>query len=491
MAESEPGGAVQIHPVRVEDTGRGTARIWGACGTIFELSTNGQLAEQLVRILGANINDADQSATSKNVPGGDGWVVQIATKLSLSTKVSGCFEIEVQNMDGGLVPLLVMPQSTVLQIKRAVAQAEGTPAFQQALWAEGAEEELQNKQTAAESGLHDKSVIFLIKGDAASWQVAMLHEPKLFEALGDFMALSTWRDEGGYEHAGKTMEAMVEEWESSAELSQLEVLRRKVVVGKFFVDCGGQFDKAITLLEDALATLLGSPVHMQNAEGEEEAEGGEGGEGGEGRRVHEEEEKEEADNDDDEEEEEATREGGGASEAQVVGGVMLALPTADQARLHMALGAAYAGREAAKQFTNESVWPNHKRAVEEYEVAVELYCTHHTVLTILHSPYCTHHTRWRWSYTVLTILHSPHCTHHTRWRWSSTVLTILYSSYCTHHTVLTILYSPYCTHHTRWRWSYTVLTILYSPYCTHHTVLIILGGGGAVEGDGGWRREYG
>jgi hypothetical protein len=56
------------------------------------------------------------------------------------------------------------------------------------------------------------------------------------------------------------------------------------------------------------------------------------------------------------------------------------------------------------------------------------YCTHHTVLTILHSPYCT----------VLTILHSPYCTHHT-------VLTIL-------HSPLTIrIISLYASSHYRMR----------------------------------------
>jgi hypothetical protein len=49
------------------------------------------------------------------------------------------------------------------------------------------------------------------------------------------------------------------------------------------------------------------------------------------------------------------------------------LPVAELARLHMALGEAYAGREAAKQYTDESVWANHMRAVEEYQRAVDLW----------------------------------------------------------------------------------------------------------------------
>ena len=110
--------------------------------------------------------------------------------------------------------------------------------------------------------------ICTLKFDAPSWQTAMLTEPGLFGCLGDFMALSMWREEGGYDQAGKTMEAELLKWEGktcedkssedkSSEdktcedkkcedktrsppsgLAKQEVLRRKVVVGKFFVDCG-------------------------------------------------------------------------------------------------------------------------------------------------------------------------------------------------------------------------------------------------------------
>ena len=81
----------------------------------------------------------------------------------------------------------------------------------------------------------------------------MLTEPGLFACLGDFMALSMWREEGGYDQACKTMEAELLKWEGktcedkSSEdktrspplgLAKQEVLRRKVVVGKFFIDCG-------------------------------------------------------------------------------------------------------------------------------------------------------------------------------------------------------------------------------------------------------------
>jgi hypothetical protein len=125
--------------------------------------------------------------------------VLIATKVLLEGKSAEWLLVNIQNMDGNSVQLLVMPQATVLQMKHAVAQAVGTPAFQQTFWAEGAEEEMKNMSTAAGNGLSDNITVFLIKGDAASWQMAMLNEPQLFKALGDFMALSKWREEGGYE----------------------------------------------------------------------------------------------------------------------------------------------------------------------------------------------------------------------------------------------------------------------------------------------------
>ena len=75
---------------------------------------------------------------------------------------------------------------------------------------------LQLSDTAADSGLRDGSNISILKGEAADWQHVVVSEPKLFEPLGDFMALSAWRDEGGYEQAGITMSAKVAEWESSA-----------------------------------------------------------------------------------------------------------------------------------------------------------------------------------------------------------------------------------------------------------------------------------
>jgi hypothetical protein len=104
-----------------------------------------------------------------------------------AAKPDGWFEVDVESMSGSGVKLLVMPDATVLQMKRAVAQAEGTPAFQQALWAEGAEEELQNKNTFAESGLHDKSKVFLIK-------VSLLVGTKLvFQLCGDCIAICVLR----------------------------------------------------------------------------------------------------------------------------------------------------------------------------------------------------------------------------------------------------------------------------------------------------------
>jgi hypothetical protein len=168
-------------------------------------------------------------------------LVQIVMQSLEVKKRKGSMVIHIQNLDGNGVDLLVMPQATVLQVKNAISRAEGTPAFQQSLWAEGAESELENKISVSESGLTNRSTIFLIKADAASWQLVMLSNAELFEALGDFMALSTWREEGGYEQAGKTMEAQLEEWHRQAqasELSQRELLRRKVVVGRFFVVSG-------------------------------------------------------------------------------------------------------------------------------------------------------------------------------------------------------------------------------------------------------------
>jgi hypothetical protein len=90
-------------------------------------------------------------------------VVQIAAHATAGLR-PGWFQVEIQNLVGDAVKLLVMPHATVLQIKRVVAQAEGTPVFQQSLWAEGAEEEMQNKCTAAESGLGWTNTLFLVKG---------------------------------------------------------------------------------------------------------------------------------------------------------------------------------------------------------------------------------------------------------------------------------------------------------------------------------------
>jgi hypothetical protein len=160
----------------------------------------------------------------------DSIVEIVLNRLSTLEERPGWLAVEILNLDGNACQLRVVPHATVLQIKHAVARAEGTPAFQQSLWLEGSDEEMMNKCTAMEVGLKkDKNRVFLIKGDAASWQLAMLSDPEIFDSLGDFMALSVWREKGGYEQAGRTMEAKVAEWElPSSGLNRREVLRRKV-----------------------------------------------------------------------------------------------------------------------------------------------------------------------------------------------------------------------------------------------------------------------
>jgi hypothetical protein len=226
------------------------------------------------------------------------------------------FKIEIHNMDGKEVHLLALPEATVLQMKRAVEQADGISACLQTFWAEGVETELENTLTFAESGLEDGSKIFMILGEAATWQLVVLNEPELFDALNDFMALSLWREEGGYQQAGAVMQDKLQEWEEQLEakaLSLSELLRRKVVVGRFFVDCGGQFELAIGVLQavadkiemDALQSAMAALV--ENPDRDDLAPAG----------------------DFDEQ-----------------GSKLLSLP--DQARLHFTLGAAYSKREQAK-----------------------------------------------------------------------------------------------------------------------------------------------
>jgi hypothetical protein len=254
-------------------------------------------------------------------------------------KPQGWLALEIQNLDGKGLSLIILPGATVLQIKRVIAQEEGTPAFQQSLWAEGAEEELQNKLTAAESQLGDNQRVFLIKGDVARWQLEMINEPDLFEGLGDFMALSQWREKGGYERAGKIMDEVVAAWElPSSGLSKQELLRRKVVIGRWFVDCGGQFQRAIELLEAAAAEV------------ETETE----------REVQEQEE------------------AGTSAEDTFV------LPLEEHARLHMGLGAAYAGRESAKQYVSDTVWV-HQVSHSTHCAGSTLYLSQHSHSACLHA----------------------------------------------------------------------------------------------------------
>jgi hypothetical protein len=133
-------------------------------------------------------------------------VVSKATVGGVHHRPGWC-QVELENLDGKGIHLLVAAQATVLQLKRCVATEDGTPVFQQHLWAEGAE--LLNGNTAAESGLLEGSKISLVKGEAASWQLVVLSEPDLFDCLGNFLALSKWREKGGYEEAGKTMQIRV------------------------------------------------------------------------------------------------------------------------------------------------------------------------------------------------------------------------------------------------------------------------------------------
>jgi tetratricopeptide (TPR) repeat protein len=263
-----------------------------------------------------------------------------------ATEGHGWLNVEIRNLDGNSVGLRVMPHATVLQMKHAVAQAEGSPCFQQSLWLEGAEEEMQNKLTAAESGVIDESNVFLIKGDAASWQVALLNEPELFDVLADFMALSVWREKGGYEKAGKAMEAKVGEWEDpSSGLSKHELLRRKVIVGKFYVECGGQYERAIELLEAVAEEVQG--LDEQGARDDEKA-------------AAEEQEKQEQ-----EQEEQTTCEPSAPVLPLVEGPSCRALV----AQMHMALGGAFAARECGKPLVRDTIWLNQKRALDEFQKA--------------------------------------------------------------------------------------------------------------------------
>jgi hypothetical protein len=220
-------------------------------GTILHAAGGGTTDGDSQQIESIGGQDSAQKETREHEEDTPATAVKIVNKRFGLEEHPGWLEVEIQDLEGKCVQLLVHPQATALQMKRAIAQAEGTPAFQQALWVEGAEEEMQNMSTASQSSLTDQCTVFLIKGDAASWQLVVLTEPELFEALGDFMALSLWREEGGYEQAGKAMEAVVAEWVSMAsdqKLDECELLRRKVVVGRFYVDCGGQFERAIPLL---------------------------------------------------------------------------------------------------------------------------------------------------------------------------------------------------------------------------------------------------
>jgi hypothetical protein len=78
----------------------------------------------------------------------------------------GSFKVEVENMDGKSLHLRVTNCTSVLQIKRAIAREEGTPAFQQILWAEGAE--LQNQHSVDMSALRQGSKITLVKAEAGT-----------------------------------------------------------------------------------------------------------------------------------------------------------------------------------------------------------------------------------------------------------------------------------------------------------------------------------
>jgi hypothetical protein len=95
-------------------------------------------------------------------PGTIDPMVEITGKVR-PTGRSNWLAVEVENLDGKGIHLLVMKQAVVLQVKRAVAREEGTPAFQQHLWAEGAE--LQNDQTVG-GVLREGSKISLVKGEA-------------------------------------------------------------------------------------------------------------------------------------------------------------------------------------------------------------------------------------------------------------------------------------------------------------------------------------
>jgi hypothetical protein len=337
LAEESSAGRTLIYPIRIEQTQRGAAKPWDASGAVYELSADRELAERVAIFSNAATPALEGAKAATPALEGAPMVEIVNTSGAPKEPRQGWFELEVQYLNGGSVHLVAMPRATMLQVKHAVAQAGGIPAFQQTLWAEGAEEELQNTSSIVDSGLGVSSKLFLIKGDAASWQRVMLSEPELFDTLGDFVALSLWREEGGYEAAGKKMEAKVAEWEKpSSGLSDQEILRRKVVVGRFFVDCGGQYERAIELLQAAAFEL--EKAKALRAYAVTHATSGSAGEGG----------------------------------TDVTEDVN-ALPPMVQARLHMVLGAAYQAREVSKGKVKDQFWVNHKCAVDQFQRAVDLW----------------------------------------------------------------------------------------------------------------------
>jgi hypothetical protein len=113
---------LQIQPVRVEEVGRGLARIWDASGAAIEISTaSGLIAQQLVSIFG-RVADQEKgtkaNTAEKALPAEDGSVVMIISSSSTVKERVGWFRLEVKNLDGNCVHLLVMPQATVLQVRK-------------------------------------------------------------------------------------------------------------------------------------------------------------------------------------------------------------------------------------------------------------------------------------------------------------------------------------------------------------------------------------
>jgi hypothetical protein len=189
----------------------------------------------------------------------DQLVVEVLKKsrgADTQVKKEGWVRVEIQQMNGAELQLMVNEHATVLQLKRMITRTEGTPTFRVHLWAEGAENELQNTCTVAQSGLEDLVKLHFVKGEAASWQQRVLNEPLISEALEDFIALSKWREAGGYVDAGKVMDAKLAEWEKSASLSECELLRRRIIVARFFLDCGGNYERAIDLVEHAAGEVM-------------------------------------------------------------------------------------------------------------------------------------------------------------------------------------------------------------------------------------------